>query len=223
MIFKRTYNLLISRQNQINIQFYSQYPTTYIKPIFKKEEQQKVYESPEKNNLMRSSIRSALSSDTCSEFYDETVRKFTNYIMRRGERNIARRVLETTFENIKILQLKKYYELPPDERDNVILDPKLILHRAIENCTPVLTLTTVKRGGISYKVPIPLDEKRAKFISMNWLIETAKDKQCTDKFVDVLAKELINASKNEGKTVKKKHELHKQCDANRAYAHYRWI
>ncbi|XP_003706350.1 mitochondrial ribosomal protein S7 [Megachile rotundata] len=223
MILKRTYNLLTSRQNQVNIQFYSIFPTTYVKPIFKKEEQEEVHVSPEGNKLSRIPIRPALTSDTCSEFYDEIVRKFTNYIMRQGKKMVARKVLETTFENIKILQLKKYYQLPPEERDSVILDPKAILHEAIENCSPVLELTNVRRGGILYKVPIPLNEQRAKFLSMNWLIQTANDKPDTDKFVDVLAKELINASNNEGKTIKKKHELHKQCEANRAFAHYRWI
>lgn len=72
--------------------------------------------------------------------------------MRKGQRAVARRVLETTFENIKIIQLTKYYDAPPEQKDNIILDPKIILHRAIENCTPILDLFNISRGGITYKV-----------------------------------------------------------------------
>lgn len=221
-MLKRTYNLFTSRQNQVNIQFYSILPTTSFKPIFKKEEQEELYKSPEINKLARTHIKPALTCDTCSEFYDETIRKFTNYIMRQGKKTVARKLLETAFENIKISQLNTYYKLPPEERDSVMLDPKVILHHAIENCSPILELTSIKRGGITYKVPIPVTAERSKFLSMKWLIESAQDKPDPEKFVDILAKEILDAFQNQGKTIKRKHELHKQCEANRANAHYRW-
>lgn len=73
-----------------------------------------------------------------------------------------------------------------------------------------------------FKVPVPITHKRAQFLSMKWLIEAAKEKERTLHFPETLANELIAASNNGGKAVKRKQELHKQCEANRAYAHYRW-
>ncbi|XP_029054203.2 28S ribosomal protein S7, mitochondrial [Osmia bicornis bicornis] len=223
MILKRTCNLLILRQNQISIQFYSLFPTSYVPPVYKKDQQKEIFETPEGKQLSHTPIKPALTSDTCSEFHDEIIRKFINYIMRKGQRAVARRVLETAFENIKIIQLKKYYDAAPEEKDNIVLDPKTILYRAIENCTPILDLHNISRGGITYKVPVPISERKGQFKSMNWLIETAKDKPNQTHLVDALAKELISAANNEGRTVKKKQDLHKQCEENRAYAHYRWL
>lgn len=69
---------------------------------------------------------------------------------------------------------------------------------------------------------MPITAKRAQFVSMNWLIQAGKDKDSTIRFHMQLAKELIDAANNTGKVIKKKQDLHKQCEANRAYAHYRW-
>lgn len=103
------------------------------------------------------------------------------------------------------------------------MDPKTVLHHAIKNCTPILELRKIRRGGINYQVPIPINETRAQFLSMNWLIKTAQEKGNTEKISDMLAKEIIDAAKNQGRVIKKKQELHKLCEANRAYAHYRWL
>lgn len=72
------------------------------------------------------------------------------------------------------------------------------------------------------KVPVPITHNRSQFISMNWIIDAAKDKERTIHFPEKLAYELIDASNNAGRVVKKKQDLHKQCEANRAFAHYRW-
>ena len=86
-----------------------------------------------------------------------------------------------------------------------------------------LELQKILRGGITYQVPVPMNENRAQFLSINWLIRSAQEKGNTEKLPDVLAREIIDAANNKGRVIKKKHDLHKQCEANRAYAHYRWL
>ncbi|KAG6800839.1 28S ribosomal protein S7, mitochondrial isoform X1 [Apis mellifera caucasica] len=227
MVFGRTfYSRILSnlRYNLGNdIQFYSVFPPTYIKPIYKKDEQELIYKSPKINQLIHAPIKPATNFETCSEFHDIIVRKFTNFIMRKGKRQLAKKILDETFENIKIIKLNEYYNTSPEYRENVILDPKTVLHHAIKNCTPILELRKIRRGGINYQVPIPINETRAQFLSMNWLIKTAQEKGNTEKISDMLAKEIIDAAKNQGRVIKKKQELHKLCEANRAYAHYRWL
>lgn len=84
------------------------------------------------------------------------IRKFTNYIMREGKKQLARRLLDETFENIKIIKLNEYYNSPPEYRENIILDPKIIFYQAVENCTPILELRKILRGGITYQVHIQM-------------------------------------------------------------------
>ncbi|XP_076766539.1 mitochondrial ribosomal protein S7 [Xylocopa sonorina] len=227
MILRRTFNSLalftLRHDSVSSVRFYSVFPPTYIKPIYKKDKQQMLDEEQKTKALAHIPIKPAFSSETCSEFHDELVSKFTNYVMRKGRKELARKLVDETFENIKIIQLKQYYDTPPEYREQIALDPKQIFYRAVENCTPVLELMKVVRGGITYQVPVPMNSNRAQFLAMNWLIQTAQEKNSTDKFSTVLAREILNASKNEGRVMQKKHELHKQCEANRAYAHYRWL
>ncbi|XP_054016743.1 28S ribosomal protein S7, mitochondrial [Hylaeus anthracinus] len=227
MAFPRTFNLLIlrdlTRHNPTNvIQFYSVFPPTYVKPVYKKEEQEILYETKENEKLRHVPIKPATTHQTSSEFYDPSVRKFLNYIMREGNKDLARKLLEQTFENIKTTQLERYNRSSPEGKAKIELDPLVLFHRAIENCTPVLELEKIRKGGINYQVPIPIHNVRANFLAMNWLIQTAKEKDPNTRFHKVLAKEIIEASNNQGRTVKRKQELHRQCEANRAYAHFRW-
>lgn len=74
--------------------------------------------------------------------------------MRKGNKMKARKILDETFETIKINKLNEYYNTLPEYRENIVLDPKVIFHQAIENCTPVLELQKISRGGITYQVQI---------------------------------------------------------------------
>nr|CAD7592419.1 unnamed protein product [Timema genevievae] len=128
-----------------------------------------------------------------------------------------------TFENVKRTQLERFNTSPtPELKENIETNPLIIFYRAVENCKPLLQLSPIKRGGVTYQVPVPITEKRSNFLAMKWLIEAAQDKERTVHFPEKLAWELLDASSNQGRVVKKKQELHRQCEANRAYAHYRW-
>lgn len=148
---------------------------------------------------------------------------FTNYLMRHGNKILARELVQKTFERIKRIQLEKYHKCKDDEeKKGVQLNPRAIFNQAVVNCKPVLHLTPIKRGGVKYLVPVPISERKSRFTAMNWLIDAGNEKERDARFIEKLAQELIDASNNTGRVVKKKQELHKQCEANRAYAHYRW-
>lgn len=142
--------------------------------------------------------------------------------MRGGQKRLARELVVKGFENIKRIQLERYNLADADEKPKIETDPLKILHLAVENCRPLLQLTPIKRGGSTYQVPIPITEKRSYFVAMRWLIEAAREKERTVHFPEKIAWELLDAAANSGKVIKKKQDLHKQCEANRAYAHYRW-
>lgn len=143
--------------------------------------------------------------------------------MHDGKKILARDLLEKSFENIKRIQVEKYHKCKNEEdKNNIELNPKVIFHKAVENCKPVISLTPIKRGGVRYQVPVPITDKKSQFLSMKWIIQAAKQKDRTTRFYVQLARELIDASNNTGRVVKRKLDLHRQCEANRAYAHYRW-
>ncbi|XP_076249971.1 mitochondrial ribosomal protein S7 [Rhynchophorus ferrugineus] len=201
----------------------SQYPHYYIEPIYRKEDQKELEKKGEISKYAHLPTKAAFSDHTCSSKHDPLVSLFTNYVMKSGKKSLARDLLEKTFEKVKRIQLERFHKTKNEEdKNNIELNPKVIFYKAVENSKPLLQLTGIKRGGVKYQVPVPITDKRSQFISMKWLIEAAKEKDRTVKFADQLAKELIDAANNSGRVIKKKQDLHKQCEANRAYAHYRW-
>lgn len=200
----------------------SSYGPYFIDPVFKKEKQQNLYDIGEAHKLTHVPIKAARNNDSSSVFHDDRLSKFTNYIMRGGQKRLARELVEKGFENIKRIQLERYNLAEPGEKDKIETNPLKILHQAVENSRPLLQLTPIKRGGSTYQVPIPITEKRSYFVAMRWLIEAAREKERTVHFPEKIAWELLDAAANTGKVIKKKQDLHKQCEANRAYAHYRW-
>ncbi|KAJ6648172.1 28S ribosomal protein S7, mitochondrial [Pseudolycoriella hygida] len=200
----------------------SWYGPNFREPVVKPSKQQALFDSGEGDELAHIPFKAAKNDQTSSVFHDETLAKFTNYVMKGGQKQLARDLIEKAFANIKRIQLERYNLAEPGERENIELNPVAILHKAIENCRPVLILTPVKRGGGKYQVPVPLTEKRSYFIAMRWLVHAGREKERTVHFPEKIAWELLDAAANTGRVVKKKQELHKQCEANRAYAHYRW-
>ncbi|CAH0563682.1 unnamed protein product [Brassicogethes aeneus] len=201
----------------------SQYPTYYINPIYKKDALEALIKSGEDQNLKHIPTRAALNNQTCSTAHDDLVNLFVNYVMKDGLKPLARDLVAQSFESVKRLQLEKYHKCQSEEeKAKIELNPKTIFYTAINNCKPILHLTPIKRGGVRYQVPVPLTDKKSEFLSMKWLIAAAKEKDSTVRFHLQLARELIDAANNTGRVIKRKQDLHRQCEANRAYAHYRW-
>ncbi|XP_002734621.1 small ribosomal subunit protein uS7m-like [Saccoglossus kowalevskii] len=200
---------------------FSRYPRHYVSPVVTKEVYEKSEDLPYDTSIP---IRAAKNDESSSVFYDPTVAKFTNLLMKTGRKHLARNLLRETFEEIKRVQVEKYHKAAADSRGRIETNPNVIFHRALENIKPVIGLTSITRGGKSYQVPVPLKESRQRFLAMKWLLNEARNKPKPKKqHLPVrLSKEIMAAYNTEGDVIKKKYELHKQADANKAFAHFRW-
>ncbi|CAH0723430.1 unnamed protein product, partial [Brenthis ino] len=199
------------------------FPDYFQNPIFRKEDQEKLIENNELSKLATVPVKPPAVYETSSVYHDALVNKVINHVMKMGNKKLARSLVEKAFENIKRIQIERYHlASTPEEKAKIILDPKDIIHIAVENSKPLLQLLPIKRGGITYQVPGPISEKRSLFLAIKWLLEATNDKERTVHFPEQFAWELLDAANNTGKVVKRKQDLHRQCEANRAYAHYRW-
>lgn len=161
----------------------------------------------------------------CSIFFDRTLSKFISKGNRCGQRTLMRELMRETFQLIKQSQLTKLNQCTDETKQtNIICDPLVIFHGALENCKPLLVTRVVKRGGATYQVPFPISEQESEDFAMRWLLETVNERPKPKKtyFPEVMAKELIDCYYNEGKVIKRKQDMHRQCEGNKAYAHYRW-
>ncbi|XP_075536287.1 mitochondrial ribosomal protein S7 [Dermacentor variabilis] len=199
------------------------YDKNYVEPFIGKKKLEELEASGEAEDFKFVPVKAALSDVSTSVFYDATLNKFINMLMREGKKALAKENVERGLFNVKRIQLAKYNRTTDEEsKSKIECNPVTILHKALENCRPVVELSPIKRGGITYQVPVPMTQNRSRFLCMKWMIEAVNDKDPKVRFYDQLAKELLDAYNNQGRVVKKKHELHKQCEANKAYAHYRW-
>ncbi len=149
-------------------------------------------------------IKHKLTPDPLYDSID--IEKFTNYLMWKGEKSIARKIIYQTLEEIK----KKTKG-----------DPIVIFQKAIENASPLIAVRSRRVGGATYQVPreIPLEKRIG--MAMHWIILAARAKKGKN-MVARLSEELIMASKNEGAAIKKREDTHKMAEANRAFAHFAW-
>ncbi|KAI3359911.1 hypothetical protein L3Q82_014262, partial [Scortum barcoo] len=168
-------------------------------------------------------IKAATSGVSSSVFNDPVLSKFINMMMKHGDKVLAREILTQTLEHIKRKQVEKYHKTPEGMKDTIECNPYAIFHQALENCKPVVGLASIQKGGKYYQVPIPLSDNRRRFLAMKWLItECRENKHRRTHMYEKLSQELLAAFVKEGNVVKKKHELHKMAESNRAYAHFRW-
>jgi small subunit ribosomal protein S7 len=137
--------------------------------------------------------------------YDNVmVAKFINHIMQQGKKTIAVRIVYNAFDIIKEKTKK---------------DPLEIFDSAMENAAPAMEVKSKRIGGAVYQVPREVRGERKQSLAMRWLINAAKARKGKP-MKEKLAEELIAASKNEGAAVKKKVDMHRMADANRAFAHF---
>ncbi|XP_062495828.1 small ribosomal subunit protein uS7m [Pezoporus occidentalis] len=208
---------------------WSRYNPSYIEPEVNKELYQKRPEElteEEKEKLEHKAvqpIKAAPPSLSSSVFSDPMISKFTNMMMKGGNKVLARSLMSQTLEAIKRKQLEKYHKAPEDEKETIECNPYVIFHQALKNCQPIIGLSNITKGGKTYQVPVPLKDNRKRFLAMKWLItECRENKHRRTLMPEKLSQELLLAYNNEGPIIKKKHVLHKMAEANRAYAHYRW-
>ena len=139
-------------------------------------------------------------------FQSVLVHKFINGLLRRGKKATASRIFYNTLE---ILGQKTNDE------------PLKIFKQAIENVKPVLEVRSKRVGGANYQIPIEVPTNRRIALSIRWIVTSAKSRN-EKSMEQKLAAELLDAAANRGSSVKKKEDMHRMADANKAFAHLRW-
>nr|YP_009541092.1 ribosomal protein S7 [Lepocinclis steinii]AYQ93625.1 ribosomal protein S7 [Lepocinclis steinii] len=120
----------------------------------------------------------------------------------------------------KTLAQKIFYESIKKARETIKADPLEILEKAITNATPVVELKSRRVGGATYQVPIEIKKERGTSIALTFLIKSAR-KRPGKNMISKLGNEIIDAYNNTGNSVKKKEELHKQAETNKAFANFK--
>ncbi len=141
------------------------------------------------------------------KFGDETVEKLINYVMLRGQKETARKVVYTAFEIIK--------------NDKEGGEPVEIFKTAVQNAGPLMEVRSRRVGGANYQVPREVRPERRLSLALRWIIAAARSQKGTP-MSKALAAELLLAAKGEGNAVKKREDVHKMAEANRAFAHFAW-
>jgi len=132
--------------------------------------------------------------------------KFTNYLMYGGKKNTSQRIVYGAFERIQE-QAKR--------------DPLEVFAAAIKNVAPAMEVKSKRVGGANYQVPFPVRGERRQALAFRWLIEAARSRKGKP-MVEKLTEELLAASNNEGVAVKKRMDVARMAEANRAFAHFAW-
>ena len=135
------------------------------------------------------------------------VERLINYIMLRGQKETARKIVYGAFEVIK------------NHKEGG--DPHEIFNTAVRNAGPLMEVRSRRVGGANYQVPREVRPERRLALATRWIIEAARGKKGAP-MASKLADELIAASKNEGEAIKKRENVHKMAEANKAFAHFAW-
>ena len=143
------------------------------------------------------------------EFNSAKVGKFINYIMVRGQKETARKIVYDAFEFIKT------------KGGATIINPMEVFDMALKNTGPMTEVRSRRVGGANYQIPREVRPERRSYLSMKWIISAARDAKGKPMHKK-LADEIILAAKNEGKAVKKREDTHKMAEANKAFAHFAW-
>lgn len=131
---------------------------------------------------------------------------FINALMNDGKKGVAERILYGAFELIEERSGKPALE---------------VFKRAVSNVKPMLEVKSRRVGGATYQVPIEVPPSRRQALAIRWIIQFAR-KRAEQTMQERLARELLDAARKEGSSIKKREDTHKMAEANRAFAHYRW-
>ena len=142
-----------------------------------------------------------------SRYDSSLVAKLITRLMVQGKRSIAERIVYAAIDKV-------------NEKSETV-DPLEIITRAIENAKPRLEVKSRRVGGATYQVPLEVAPDRSESLAMRWILGFARNRKGTPMHV-ALANELKEAASNQGNAVRKRDDVHKMAQANRAFAHFRW-
>ncbi len=134
------------------------------------------------------------------------VTQFVNKVLQRGKRSVAERTVYDALDIVK---------------DKTGGEPIAALKRAMENVKPQLEVKSRRVGGATYQVPVEVRPRRATTLAIRWLVGYARQRR-EKTMAQRLANELLDASNGMGSAVKRREDMHKMAESNKAFAHYRW-
>jgi len=137
---------------------------------------------------------------------DIMVAKLINRIMWDGKKAVAQKIVSKAFDVIKEKSGK---------------DPLEVFHKALENVRPILEVRPRRVGGATYQIPVEVQEPRKTSLALRWIVGAARSKKGRPVHIS-LAEEILAAYQGTGASVKKREDVHKMAEANRAFAHLRW-
>lgn len=141
------------------------------------------------------------------KYNDFVIAKFINTLMLNGKKSVARRILYNAMDVIA----QREDSIPPLE----------VVKIAVENIRPTVEVKSRRVGGSTYQVPIEVRPERRQSLALRWLIQNAQSRGGKD-MENKLAAELLDAYQKRGGAMRKKEDVHRMAEANRAFAHYRW-
>ncbi|HEX22963.1 MAG TPA: 30S ribosomal protein S7 [Chromatiales bacterium] len=140
------------------------------------------------------------------KFKDQTVAKFVNILMKDGKKSVAESVVYGALDQVV---------------DRIKGEPVELLNKALENVRPMVEVKSRRVGGATYQVPVEVRPERRIALAMRWLVDAARKRG--EKSMDRrLAGEIMDAVENRGAAVKRREDVHRMAEANRAFSHYRW-
>ncbi|MBI3587337.1 MAG: 30S ribosomal protein S7 [Ignavibacteriales bacterium] len=140
------------------------------------------------------------------KFQDPLIARFINSLLKQGKKNLARNILYTAFDLIE------------EKTKNKPLD---VFKKAMSNASPMIEVRARRVGGATYQVPTEVRLERRTALAIRWLISYAKERSDTS-MAQKLASEFIAAAAGEGGAIKKKDDVHRMAEANKAFAHFKW-
>ena len=140
------------------------------------------------------------------KFGNVDVAKFVNVLMLSGKKSVAENIIYGAFEHIKQKSGK---------------DPLEVFATAINNCKPMVEVKSRRVGGANYQVPVEVPNNRRTSLAIRWILINARSRP-EKSMPEKLANELNDAANLRGGAIKKKDDVHRMAEANKAFAHYRW-
>ena len=137
---------------------------------------------------------------------DVLVTQLVNKVLRDGKKSTAERIVYGALEQC---------------REKTGTDPVLTLKKALDNVKPALEVRSRRVGGATYQVPVDVKPERSTTLALRWLVTFTRQRR-ENSMIERLANEILDASNGLGASVKRREDVHKMAEANRAFAHYRW-
>jgi small subunit ribosomal protein S7 len=140
------------------------------------------------------------------KFNSELVAKFVNALMKSGKKSVAERIMYGALEKVS---------------EKAKVDPLDLMKKAVDNVAPTVEVKSRRVGGSTYQVPVEVRETRRNALAMRWISDAARKRG--EKSMGLrLAGELLDAYENKGTAIKKREDVHRMAEANKAFAHFRW-